>query len=92
MVYTPRLLIFAPNVGNEVVDVIPMDEIVDINISPEDAAKIRRASILGSLDEDEMEEGNSESLQTSKSSQEITIQTKPEGYNSGRSYRVSPHS
>jgi hypothetical protein len=89
MVYTAKLLIFT-SMANEVVDVIPMAEIVAVNVAADEKGT-RRGSVFEELD-DESDGGTGEwsrmSKASSKAAQEAAILTEPEGYNSGRTYRV----
>jgi hypothetical protein len=92
MVYTSKLLVFVSNVGADIVDIIPMSEIASINAHAEDAPKAnRRASAFSSLEDDNDSDAGpgEESSPISRAALELSIATVKDGYNSGRSYRVS---
>jgi hypothetical protein len=91
MLYTAKLLVFTSMAGTEVVDVVPLAEITAVNIASEELTKgNRRTSALEELDNisDAGTGVDSKTSKTSKSALEVAILTEPEGYNSGRSYRV----
>jgi hypothetical protein len=93
LVYTDKLLIFASTVGAEVIDVLPMKEIMSVR---SEADSLRRASTFDIDREDagsdpDAEEAAPTSGRTNEhasGSAAFVIQTLMDGYNSGRAYRV----
>jgi hypothetical protein len=72
MVYTKRLIAFARNGKQDVIDIIPLDEIISLK----DMA-VKNDQVTGNDDE---EEGISDVM--------VQLETRPDGYNSGRTYQI----
>ena len=90
LVYTMKAIVFASATGNDVVDVIPFAELVAIR-NPSETAAQQNQRCLG-IDEDEVEGDDIADPQSqpkaARSTRELTLETEPAGYNSGRTYRV----
>ena len=89
---TWKLVVFASAIGNDVIDLIPIAQIVAIrsasNTTPQSQQQI---SALDDENDNENEGNESQPpANTSKGKLEMTLQTEQRGYNSGRAYRVSP--
>ena len=89
---TGKLVVFASAIGNDVIDLIPIAQIVAIRSASNTTTQSQQQ--ISALDDenDNENEGNDSQppANTSKGKLEMTLQTEQRGYNSGRAYRVSP--
>ena len=86
IVYTKKLIAFSNPNDDEVLDFIPLSEII----------AVRDMSLIGEI-ADDASQFNAESVENEEASAEggaaaignvLMIETKPEGYNSGRPYEI----
>ena len=87
LVFTKKFVIFSATAGVEVIDLVPIAQITAIRSATESAANHQRHSSVIEDDDDLEVDGESPS-KNSKLALELTFETQPEGYNSGRHYRV----
>ena len=92
MVYTSKLVVFASPNGAEVIDVIPIEEITGVRTLTTGAlGPPSRRSSASDLLKDDIFDDDADATNAAKSNRdvtEVTLETKPDGYNSGRAYRV----
>jgi hypothetical protein len=89
MAYTTKLLIFASPNGTEVIDVIPFFEITGVRNGEESPSQKPAAAKDILLDDDASDSGaDAPAAAPSKTQMVVILQTEPDGYNSGRTYRL----
>ena len=94
LVYTKKLIIFASPTGSEVIDLIPIGQLVVIrNASDLNAKNQQREFAIDNEDENDAYGADTNSVsqgpsKNSKAALELSLDTEPAGYNSGRAYRV----
>jgi hypothetical protein len=88
IVYTPKFIVFATPNGTEVIDVVPFVEIIGVRIDDESPSP-KVGTTKDILGEDASDSDTDTPTATPRKTNLVVIlQTEPDGYNSGRTYRL----